>query len=423
MRLDGVSRLNLLNEQAAGDLQSTPTNYLTKLFLDNTLRGQVRRIVYDAFSKYFVIDPTNPGRLRVRLAHRAPTSETEERSLSDASIKFYKDTIDIQTASDGVRAYIGIITAIVAGDPRIILIDEPEAFLHPSLVGKLGKEISQLLRQTRKCFFASTHSASFLMGCIQTGVPLNIVRLTYNYNNPTARLLPTDKILPLMRDPLLRSSGVLSALFYDVVVVSEADADRAFYQEINERLLTEGRGRGIGGCLFINAQNKQTVWKIVRPLREMGIPVVGIVDIDTLNEGGHEWTRVLNGAFVPQSSQSALHAFRQNVFKDLTDTDKNMKRSGGINILDGDKKESAQNLIDQLRDYGVFIVPGGELESWLKPLNATGHGPQWLMSIFEKMGENPDDPSYVHPSSGDVWDFIGQIKQWAENPIRKGIPQ
>jgi predicted ATP-dependent endonuclease of OLD family len=42
--------------------------------------------------------------------------------------------------SDGVRAFTGIITEVIAGDPNILLIDEPEAFLHPSLAYKLGKE-------------------------------------------------------------------------------------------------------------------------------------------------------------------------------------------------------------------------------------------------------------------------------------------
>lgn len=88
-----------------------------------------------------------------------------------------------------------------------------------------------------------------------------------------------------MQNPLLRSIGVFNALFYNAVVVTEADADRAFYQEINERLLKEKDPRGIEGCLFLNAQNKQTVWDIVKPLRDLGIPAVGIVDIDVIKEG------------------------------------------------------------------------------------------------------------------------------------------
>jgi hypothetical protein len=75
-------------------------------------------------------------------------------------------------------------------------------------------------------------------------------------------------------------------LFFEAVIVCEADSDRAFYQEINERLLAEFDNRGMNNCLFINAQNKQTVWDIVKPLRELGIPTIGIVDIDVLKEGG-----------------------------------------------------------------------------------------------------------------------------------------
>jgi hypothetical protein len=57
----------------------------------------------------------------------------------------------------------------------------------------------------------------------------------------------------------------------------------------------------------------------------------------------------------------------------------------------------------------------------LKALNA-GHGSTWLISIFEKMGENPNDPSYVKPKDGNVWDFISEIKEWISNERRDGIP-
>ena len=50
------------------------------------------------------------------------------------------------------------------------------------------------------------------MGCVQSGVPINIVRLTYTQGDATARLLPNDKLLQLMRNPLLRSTGVVDGL-------------------------------------------------------------------------------------------------------------------------------------------------------------------------------------------------------------------
>jgi len=422
VRLDGTNRLNLLNEQAAGDLQTTPANHLAHLFIDNDLRSEVRRIIYDAFEKYFVIDPTNIGKLRVRLSDREPEDEREEKGWDERAIAFHNGAVEAKDASDGVKAFTGIITTILAGDPKVALIDEPEAFLHPALSGKLGKEVASALNGSRKRLFVSTHSSSFLMGCIQSGSPLNIIRLTYNYNTPTARILPQEKILPLMRNPLLRSTGVLNGLFYESVVVTESDSDRAFYQEINERLLSENDPRGITSCLFLNAQNKQTVWDIVKPLRELGIPALGIVDIDVLKEGGQVWNKPLEGAFIPEISRQPFHSQRQAILKAFADSGRDMKRDGGVSILTSGDKEACENMFAQLLEYGVLIVPGGELESWIKEVGATGHGSKWLINAFEKMGDTPEAPNFLAPKEGDVWDFIGLANSWLSNNQRKGIP-
>lgn len=423
MRLDGTNRLNLLAEQNAGDFQKTPANHLAHLFINNELREEVRRIIHEAFGKYYVVDPTNIGKLRIRLSERAPASEREEKGWETESINFHKDAIEIIHASDGVKAFSGIITTILAGDPKITLIDEPEAFLHPSLSNKLGNEIGKSLRETKKRLFVSTHSSHFLMGCIQSGSPLNIVRLTYKNDLATSRILPKDKILNLMRNPLLRSTGVLNGLFYESVIVTEADSDRAFYNEINERLLAESDNRGIFNCLFINAQNKQTVWDIVHPLRELGIPAVGIVDIDVLKEGGQVFSKPLNGAFIPGPSHQALHNQRQTMKNAFDASGLNMKRDGGVEILDDPNKEACTNLFNQLEEYGVFVIRNGELESWLTNLGATGHGSKWLIDVFEKMGSNPEDANYLKPSNDDVWDFIGKVKNWIDDPNKKGIPK
>jgi hypothetical protein len=260
------------------------------------------------------------------------------------------------------------------------------------------------------------------MGCIQSGAPVNIVRLTYRDNLATARVLPSADILRLMRNPLLRSTGVLSGLFYEFVVVTESDADRAFYQEINERLLRYKPEFGIPNCLFINAQNKQTVQIIIKPLRELGIPALGIVDIDILKEGGSVWSSFLDSGFVPLIEHQPLGSLRSAVKQKFDASGKDMKREGGVDILSAPDKEAANNLFNQLAEYGLFVVRNGELESWLRNLSATGHGPAWLIDIFQKMGDDPDSPTFLKPSTADVWSFTHELKKWLVNPNRKGIP-
>lgn len=261
--LDGRSRINLVNEQSAGDLQSPPQSSFQVLFRDDAKRHEVRRIVTEAFGTHFVIDPTHLGQLRIRLAGRPPRDAMEERGIHEDAVRFHAAAQLIDQASDGVKAFTGIVSEVMAGDPRVILVDEPEAFLHPSLSFKLGYEVSRAALSADKRVFASTHSPTFVMGCLQSGAPVNIIRLTYREGVATARVLPSSEIPELMRHPLLRSTGVLSELFYEFVLVTESDADRAFYQEVNERLLQFKPEWGIPNCLFLNAQNKQTIQTII----------------------------------------------------------------------------------------------------------------------------------------------------------------
>jgi ABC-type cobalamin/Fe3+-siderophores transport system ATPase subunit len=420
--LDGRNRINLVSEQSAGDLQQPPQSSLQVLFRDDAKRREVRRIVLEAFGSHFVIDPTSLGQLRIRLSLQPPVSDMQERGIHAAAVQFHSNAQLIEQASDGVKAFTGIITEVMAGDPRALLIDEPEAFLHPSLASKLGYEVSRAALSSDKRVFASTHSPTFVMGCIQSGAPVNIIRLTYREGVATARVLPSNEILELMRNPLLRSTGVLSGLFYEFVVVTESDADRAFYQEVNERLLRFKPEWGIPNCLFINAQNKQTIQTIIRPLRQLGIPAAGIVDIDVLKEGGTNWNNLLSSANVPAIAHGSLATMRSAVKQAMDNTGQDMKRGGGVAILQQAEQEAALNLLEQLAEYGIFVVPGGELESWLNQLGASSHGSSWLISVFEKMGEDPEALDYLRPSSGDVWSFIQSLKTWLIDSSRKGIP-
>lgn len=156
--------------------------------------------------------------------------------------------------------------------------------------------------------------------------------------------------------------------------------------------------------------------------RELGIPALGIVDIDVLKEGGQVWSKPLDGAYVPQISHQSFQLQRQSILVALEATGRDMKRDGGINLLHGQEREACDNLFNQLREYGILVVPGGELECWLKHLGTSGQKSKWLVEMFEKMGDSPDQANYLRPTSGDVWDFIGLAKTWLSDNARKGIP-
>lgn len=418
IRLDGKTRFNLTNNRSSGDLQGEPKNHLMALFKDDEARKKIRDYTAEAFGLYFTIDPTSMQQLRIGMSKRPPKDNEEEQSLSKRARDFHQQSIQISELSDGVKAFTGLISVSLSSDYKIILVDEPEAFLHPPLAKKLGNIITSLASKRGGNVFAATHSADFLMGCVQSGKKVNIVRLTYKNEKPTARILKSSQLEILLRDPLLRSAGVLSSLFHDSAVVTEADTDRAFYEEINERLLSFEE-TGISDSIFVNAQNKQTVYRIIEPLRNMGIPAVAIVDLDIFKDKG-AFKQLLKAAKVPQNLINTWGSLRGQIKRAYKEADSDPKKDG-LGKLPSSVRESAQNLIHNLKEYGVFLVPVGELEMWLKKLEIDGKGPYWLIRIFKEMGSDPISSNYVKPSKNDVWVFIREIASWVENPERKGV--
>ena len=282
LRLDGATRLEMLKLTSLSNARYAPGGILGELFQEDSARQRIREALAEVFNLQFVIDITDLAHIRVKFSREPlPVADIEKRVTDDATY-YMQRASDLSEFGDGIRAFAGIVAALLSSRYMRILIDEPEAFLHPPLVRRLGKKLTQLARSRRGNVFAATHSADFIMGCIQAGTDgLNVVRLTYSDGVGTSRLLASDELRALMLDPLIRSTGVLGALFNEGAIVCEADRDRVFYQEINERLLDGGRP-GATDCAFLNAQNWQTTGRVIYPLRRMGIPAAAIVDLDVL---------------------------------------------------------------------------------------------------------------------------------------------
>jgi ABC-type phosphate/phosphonate transport system ATPase subunit len=418
LRLDGRSRFNLTNDQQMGDLLGPPGNVFTHLFQDDEARARVRNIIKDAFGVYLVLDPTNGGYLRMRVSLTPPSAD--EQSLNSAAREYYSQAVHIKEASDGVQAFCGIVAAVFSGEFHTILIDEPEAFLHPPLARKLGKHLARLAAERGGTLLASTHSADFLMGCVQATSQVKVVRLEYNGEKSRGRMIDSSRLGAFFKRPLMRSTNVVSGIFHDGVVVLESDNDRAFYGEIYHRM-TE-RNPGYPSLLFVNAQNKQTMKDIIGPLRSFGVPAAGIPDIDILKDGGSTWTDWLSTAGLPQALHLGYGQQREAIKGCFSKIDKDMKAEGGIAVLPASDQNAANELFDRLNEYGIFPVRGGEMESWLTHLGIRGKKTDWTVAMLERLGSDPASANYVHPSDDDVWAFMAEVIQWIRNPARKGLP-
>lgn len=415
--LDGQNRLGLIGSQALGDLKR-PESLLARLLVDDSKRQMLRQRIRNQLGFYLALDITGTPNVQLRLGETPPP---KERSFEDETVAYMKAAPSLDQFSDGVRAFCGLMLHMHVGVPKVLIIDEPEAFLAPPLAHALGKELASAALEENKQVFVATHSANFLMGAISAGAPVNIIRLTYDGRVGQARALPASDLAALMNTPILRSANVLSALFYRGVVVGEGDSDRAFYQECNERLLAAGDARAAADTLFLNANGKDVVPLIVEPLRRLGIPAATVVDLDVLNQPGDSWTRHLRACGIPLPDHQPFGVRRNNANIALETVDKDYKRRGGLSLLEGASKAAAEALLCELRRYGMFVVEQGEVEAWLDGLDISRNKQTWLRNIFDKMGSDPAQSDYVRPGSDDVWDFLGAIANWLANTSRLGM--
>jgi ABC-type multidrug transport system ATPase subunit len=431
--INGENRLDSFKDSKWSTSKDEASNYKDRMV--DILRDfpekmdRLKSVIFNSFSKHLGV--MYDGGLARFVLSDTEIPQKYEMNLAPEAVEFYRNCDQGFRVSDGRKAYIGIVSKVISTGASTILIDEPEAFLHPPLARKLGANLSDLAIREKKEIYISTHSADFIMGCIESNVPVNIIRLEYENRNGTANFIENSTLTKLMRNPLLRSVNVIDGLFYKNVIVTEADSDRAFYQEINTRLKEHKPEWHIEDCLFLNAQNKQTVGPIVNLLRSIGVPTASLIDFDFIKDGGGVFRGYLSFVNIPPSLQSSI-SDKKTIIKDFFPIKPNgnfasnseIKTQGVLYLQKNSPNDlfpTALSMLKEVNEYGLFPVPNGELESWLSEIEATQHGNTWLIEKFEKMGDNPFLDTYVKPFEGDVWLFMNEIKQWLSDPERKGM--
>jgi len=208
---------------------------------------------------------------------------------------------------DGIRSFVGIITALLAIKRNLFLIDEPEVFLHPPQAFRIGEFIAEQANSARQIILA-THSADLLRGLLSKTTDVTILRIDRRDETNYFHTLDPNRLQELVSDPLLSSARVLDGLFYPGVVVVEADSDARFYHTASTK-----RKNNID-LHFVNADNKQTVPRISALYRDMGVRCAGIVDFDVLNNQA-EFEKQLEALKLGEEQIATMLAIREEIAK------------------------------------------------------------------------------------------------------------
>lgn len=303
--------------------------------------------------------------------------------------------------------------------PRsVVLVDEPESFLHPPQARHLGYQLGTATRRNKLQVFIATHSSDIVRGVLDAGGQVTVIRLQREEAKNHAAVLKAEDVAKLWNDPLLRVSNLLEGLFHQAVVLCEGDSDCRFYETLLS-LVCERASRRLPEVLFAHTGGKARLPTAIRALRATRVPVLAIADLDVLSAErplrdiwealGHTWAeiernwRVVKAAVDPtiRAPTRAYVAERfPEIIRDIADGPlaaatidqlralfkaeggwSLVKRAGVDAIPKGDARTACDQLLATCSAAGLHIVPVGELEGFVP--KAPGHGPDWLESALK----------------------------------------
>jgi ABC-type cobalamin/Fe3+-siderophores transport system ATPase subunit len=420
--LDSESRLRVASKtQNYIPDEASPKNFLQALY---GAFGAFDEKLKDAFKTTFNMDirlDYSSG-LELRLA-----VSKEFYSIPEDPRKAYplmRKYPSIELQGDGFRSFVAVVLTLLLSKDKVVLLDEPEAFLHPEQARRLGKWISDHAESFPCQVLIATHNSNFLAGVLSGRQAAEIYRLNRRNDHTEFTRITSDATQSLSTSPLLSSQRVLEAIFSRGVVVCESDADRIIYNTVAIR---EHDNQEI---LFIHAHNKQTIKQVVSLLKDASIPTVGVVDIDIFNSsadfsgalsaflGNEDFSRIaaLRAAVaehIESSTEDAVLAdIKKKTLEFLGQLEKGdhalsgarsaldriksessrwaeLKKTG-VSFLDEPIRSKALEVIEYCSTKGLFIVPVGELESWI---NLGVRKNRWVVAALEAMhrGECPEE--------------------------------
>lgn len=210
-----------------GLFQGGSMNPLGQLYRDGDLEAELNTLTQATFGESVVLDRANAEfRLRVgEVDVPVPPLNRPTREYADAVMRL--PILDEQ--GDGMRSFIGLALLVMARPPQVLLIDEPEAFLHPGQARALGRWLGKAAHDRELQVIIATHDRDLLLGLLEANAPVNVARIVREGNLNRLSQLPPEEIQQVWADPVLKYSNVLQGLFHRQVVVCESDGDCRFF--------------------------------------------------------------------------------------------------------------------------------------------------------------------------------------------------
>ncbi|WP_159395486.1 AAA family ATPase [Streptomyces sp. 3211] len=436
------NRLQVASEDGIWDPIGPGNSPVQQLCEDRDLETAFSALMEQAFEEPVVVDRYGGQTITLRVG-RPGVTEVPPPSTPEVIAAFRALPL-VREQGDGFKAFTQILLHTMIRPTPVVIIDEPEAFLHPPQARLLGRMLASMRSPSQ--VFVATHSADFLAGVLdaETDRELALVRLDRSTPVPTAKILEPATVRELLHTPLLRYSNIVTGLFHDRVVLCESEGDCQFYAATFD--VTRDTSGPNENTIFLHTSGKDRLADTARRLRTFGIPTAAIADFDLLNDynkvrsamealgsnvrnmaadvktvndhanaerrvptiGG--FRKEMQQVLVGRGNRQLTEAMIEKV-NDLIKGSSgwgSLKKSG-LNSLNGEVFAAAERLLKSTAAQGLFLVPVGELEQWVRGV-PSGNKAKWLAEVF-----NGKDRWYQNPTDT-LRDFCQQIRGYLEEP-------
>lgn len=296
------------------------------------------------------------------------------RNSHDSSEKltYMENATQLRSEGDGFRSYVTILLTVMGASKPILLVDEPEAFLHPTYAMELGKQLGTMLTESSSLqnAFISTHSSYFLQGILDSaGSEVSLIRLKRNGGESTFNIVENGEIDNL-KNRSDYSPQYIDALFSKEAILVEAPRDAIIYSALCDKIPE------IDNPIFVSTNGKDAFKGIKQFYKATGLPCKCVCDFDIIND--RDKFKNLMKAFSVDSeirdralvatdklrdTYGELEAQKTPEGKRDNSSIKKRYKRDVFNGISDELKNGCCESLRRLIQSGIFILPTGELES------------------------------------------------------------
>lgn len=388
---------------------------------------------------------------RVQLTLRVSASFPPALADPIQNVRQYSQIRNLADEGDAYQSVAAVLMATLLGRGRVLLFDQPSAFLQPEQARRLGRWLARRAALLSCQIFVATRDADLLQGLFDGESNVTVLRVSRRENLTRLQAVPQEQANALANTPLLACQEGLRLLMRDGVIVTPNETSRIFYQTVTSRC-TDAENVG-----FVQSIDARNMGFVTGTLRQCGLPVCAVTELESLasEQAFAELVAAATGSPAPQpwmatrerlarhveswmdrqgsaSRNADVESFLDQVKSGGT-TGSEMNLISPANALRGWEKVRRERLewiprelrawveemLEDLKRKGVFVSPKGRLQNWIDVGGDGNDRGAWLTRALRSL-EQGQCPAELRAFATEMVSFLKAAHTPARATRRSG---